>query len=399
MHVTRPKKISRGMAAALLAGEWDRMSMIGRVATAFGAQPAFLSRLITRILIKFGDAHPRPLFHELAEMIRHDRIFESGWRLLPVIHERYLVYAKMAPVRGAPPAPPIDDLKQLAAFLRMSITDLDWLTAPWRKDHYIRRQLPKRSGGTRLIEAPKLRLKIAQERILHGLLDQLPAHEAAHGFRPGRSIRTNATLHTEQKFVVRLDLTDFFPSIRRSRVFAMFRTFGYAEPVARALTALCTTEQHLPQGAPTSPAIANLCAYRLDLRLTALAAKAGCRYTRYADDLTLSGDRAHRLIDRASAIALEEGFAVNGRKTRVTGRGRSQRVTGVVVNEHPNVPREHFDRLKAILHDAALHGPEKANRERRPQFRSYLAGELGFVESINPSRGAKLRALFAQIRW
>jgi hypothetical protein len=161
---------------------------------------------------------------------------------------------------------------------------------------------------------------------------------------------------------------------------------------------------HLPQGAPTSPALANLCAHRLDRRLTGLAAAFGARYSRYADDLVLSGDaRLHRrapvLRAAVAAVAREEGFHVNLAKTNLMTRAGRQRVAGIVVNEHPNLARPEYDRLKAILHDAERHGPEAANRAGHPAFREHLQGRIAWLESLHPARGARLRERFGRIAW
>ena len=178
--------------------------------------------------------------------------------------------------------------------------------------------------------------------------------------------------HVGRRVVLKMDLRDFFPSITAARVLAVFMTAGYPEDVARLLAGLCTNtvprevmrameqavptrdpeawrsrrlfdEPHLPQGAPTSPALANLCAYRLDARLRGLAEAAGADYTRYADDLVFSGDdefaRSVRSFPiRVAAIALEEGFAVQHHKTRAMRQGVRQKAAGVVLNRHPNVP-------------------------------------------------------------
>jgi RNA-directed DNA polymerase len=130
----------------------------------------------------------------------------------------------------------------------------------------------------------------------------------------------------------------------------------------------------------------------------------GAQYTRYADDLAFSGDAcfargAQRFIVLAAAIALEEGFSLNLRKTRVATSGRQQRVTGIVVNQHPNVPRTEFDRLKATLHNCVRDGPEAQNRAAHPDFRTHLAGRIAHVRVINPARAARLEQLFAQIDW
>jgi hypothetical protein len=161
---------------------------------------------------------------------------------------------------------------------------------------------------------------------------------------------------------------------------------------------------HLPQGAPTSPALANLCTYRLDCRLAGLAAAVGARYTRYADDLAFSGDeqfesRVDRFSIQVAAILLEEGFGVHHRKTRIMRQGVRQRLAGLVANRLPNIPRRDFDLLKATLTNCARHGPETQNRDGHPDFRSHLEGRISFVEMINPTKGKRLGKIFAQINW
>jgi hypothetical protein len=161
---------------------------------------------------------------------------------------------------------------------------------------------------------------------------------------------------------------------------------------------------HLPQGAPTSPALANLCAYRLDCRLAGLAASAGATYTRYADDLAFSGDGPFaRSVDRflalAGSIAIEEGFAIQHRKTRVMRRGARQRLAGAVLNDRPNIARDDYDALKATLHNCLKHGPEAQNREGHNDFRAHLAGRIAHVATLNPERAARLRAVFERVAW
>jgi RNA-directed DNA polymerase len=161
-----------------------------------------------------------------------------------------------------------------------------------------------------LIEAPKLRLKEMQRQILARILEQVPPHPAAHGFVKGRSIKTFVAPHVGQRVVLRMDLQNFFPSFGGARIAGVFRTLGYPETVADLLGGTCTNatprdvwkqagartdkvqiqqahsvyaRPHLPQGAPTSPALANICAYRLDCRLAGLAKSIGAEYTRYAD--------------------------------------------------------------------------------------------------------------------
>jgi retron-type reverse transcriptase len=281
-----------------------------------------------------------------------------------------------------------------------------------------------------LLEIPKVAVKRAQRRILAIILDAVPVHPAAHGFCQSRSIVTNAAAHCGKPIVLRFDLTDFFPSITSARVFRIFRTIGYSNDVSRILTGLCTTSlpadvwdqrpsarpgadflirqrlitRHLPQGAPTSPALANLAAHRLDRRLAALAKSAGAVYTRYADDITFSGDAnlarsRKRFADQVALIASEEGFTLNFRKSRILRAGTRQHVTGVVVNVHPNIPRAEFDELKAILTNCIRHGPNSQNRAGAADFRVHLLGKVAHATSINAKRGEKLKGLFSRIVW
>lgn len=228
--------------------------------------------------------------------------------------------------------------------------------------------------------------------------------------------------------VLRLDLRDFFPSVSKARVAAIFRTAGYPERVAALLAGLCCTTTpadiyasrpagpadwnlrktleipHLPQGAPTSPALGNLCGFRLDCRLAGLARASGADYTRYADDLTFSGGRdfarsVRRFEITAAAIALEEGFAVNHRKTRAMGKSVSQRTAGLVVNDRVAIPRETFDRLKAILFNCVRFGARSQNRDGHPDFQAHLAGHIAQVAAIDPRREERLKRLWEQICW
>ncbi len=145
-------------------------------------------------------------------------------------------------------------------------------------------------------------------------------------------------------------------------------------------------------------------AYRLDARLTGLASAAGARYTRYADDLVFSGganlERSlSRFLVHVGATVIEEGFEVNPRKTRVMRQGVRQRVAGVVINTHPNLARDEFDRLKATLHNCQTLGPHTQNRNFNADFRAHLTGRVAHVSSLNPERGRKLSALLKTIPW
>ena len=158
------------------------------------------------------------------------------------------------------------------------------------KSHYREFAIRKRSGGVRIISAPHYTLKYVQRWIYDNILSKVKVNYCAHGFRPKKSIVTNAKIHVENKFLLKLDLKDFFPSISINQVINVFKDLGYSNHVSFFLSAICCVEEHLPQGAPTSPALSNIIARHLDNRLLGLAKKMGYRYTRYADDLAFSGE-------------------------------------------------------------------------------------------------------------
>jgi RNA-directed DNA polymerase len=311
----------------------------------------------------------------------------------------------------------------LAAALNLTIPRLRWLafhSEAASVTHYVRFQVPKKSGGLRELSAPHRDLAAAQQWILMHVLEKVPAHDAAHGFVPGRGTMSNAVPHVARASVVNLDLKDFFPSITFPRVKGIFQELGFSPAIATILGLLCTEcprrpveyngrklfvatgARGLPQGACTSPALSNLLARRLDSRLSGLAKKLGFNYTRYADDLTFSGDgpaaaKTAYLLARVRHIVLGESLVVNEAKTRVQRPGRRQTVTGIVVNKRPNVPRKLAKRLRAILHQAKKDGLAAQNREQRDNFEPWLDGMIAYVQMVNPDKGRRLRESFKSL--
>ncbi len=269
----------------------------------------------------------------------------------------------------------------VAEAVGLTPAELDWFADPggWlrTKATPLQHYRDRIRSDNRLLEAPKERLREVQRRILHSVLDRVPPHAAAHGFVRGRSVHTFAAPHAGHDVVVRIDLRAFFPSVSQMRVRAVFDALGYPNPVSRVLAGLCTTATppgvlaqlpfdaasrlrgaHLPQGAPTSPALANLVAYRLDRRLTGLARTHRACYTRYADDLAFSGTElaVDRLIHAVGRIVADEGFSVHPAKTRIMRSHRRQHLAGLVVNTRPQAARAEYDALRALLSIAlAMH--------------------------------------------
>ena len=454
----------RGLGRALCAGAAEHEVIAARVLAALvqkqrldgagtSASPAkvllrvrrFADGLAGRYLAwRMTRSALRPRLVEVEGFLAADRWVQRWVKLVQRSGVRPALLAEGNAMQPAPVAagwdvPEICSVEELARWLRVDAGELEWFTdlkgllarrgADARLGHYHYRFHGKAAGGVRLIEAPKDRLKLLQRQVLREIVERVPVHAAAHGFVRGRSIRSFAEPHVGRRVVLRMDVEDFFPSVAGGRVMALFRMVGYPEMVADRLGGLCTTatpgavwagsglcgdalgevrgmygRRHLPQGAPSSPALANVCAYRMDCRLSGLARAAGATYTRYADDLAFSGDDdfergVERFALHVAAIVSEEGFRVQHRKTRVMRQGVRQHLAGLVVNERMHVGRAEFDRLKAILTNCVRHGAESQNREGLPYFRLHLEGRVGFVESVHAARGARLREILGRVRW
>jgi RNA-directed DNA polymerase len=270
-------------------------------------------------------------------------------------------------------AGPGHNLDELARRLGMTPAELKSVQPTYRAF-----TIPKRSGGARRVLAPSPQLKNLQRRVLRRVLGRLRTHPAAMGFERGRSIVTHAALHAEADTVVRMDIQDFFPSTAAARVHEYFQKIGWNRDAARLLTELCTYQDCLPQGAPTSPRLSNLVNRRLDVRLTALARKFGAVYSRYADDLTFSlaehdGVQVERLVKLVRRIANDCGYHVHRRK-KLSVRRRHQRqvVTGLVVNDGVALPRETRRRLRAVEHHHKSGRPATLNLCQLEGWRALL---------------------------
>ena len=437
------RSIASALAARLLAGTFERNEMRRRTEALLGPISRTDQRRLLMQIIKPNTTPYPPSQKQLVQRLLERPLFHSAIRRVrlrpdfihPVLEPpKFSAIARFADLD----VPKLTTLRSLADWLHISPSQLDWLSDERRQhgltaipilQNYTYASIPKRTGPPRLIEAPKTRLKTIQRKILDEILSSLPVHNAAYGFVYGRSAAQGAARHVGEAVVITCDLENFFTTIPPRRVHGLFRSIGYPPSVSRALTGLVTTttpenvlsrsrqkdrlathvlqlhrRQHLAQGSPTSPALSNLCAWRLDRRLSGLAKRFEAHYTRYADDMTFSGDialhaRAKSLLSAIRDVVEDEGFSLHPRKTRISARNRRQNVTGIVVNDHLNVPRETYDLLKATLCNAVRHGWEVENREKHPAFKAHLDGRITWVENLNPHRGEKLRRLFHQIKW
>jgi len=325
--------------------------------------------------------------------------------------------------------PPLDTPKDLADWLAITPSELNWFidlkrydaSTPKHLQHYQYQLLEKRDGRMRLIEKPKTRLKRLQKQIYDEILSGLETHPAVHGFCPGRNCVSHASVHVGKRYLLLFDIEQCFQSIGWAEVKSVFARMGYPNSVSTHLTALCThrvcltgtelkgfeqsqrdrlRQRHLPQGAPSSPALMNAVLHRLDKRLTGLARSLGMDYSRYADDIALSSNehRDWRFLEPiVGGICLDEGVALNHRKTRIKRSHQRQRVVGVVVNKKVNIDRKSFDTLHAILTNCARHGLKSQNIHSHPNFEAHLLGRIQHVKSLNENRGKKLEKVFASI--
>ena len=425
------------LARAMLAERWTATGAAEAGAARLGHWPSWLDALAMHVT----SVHRRPPSEQnLGALTRAIAAFLAERRAGPE-HPVTPVLSRLRPaLRPRPrwPVAAVASVADLAEVLELSGGQLAWLAdvrslertvAAERLRNYRYAAIPRRRGLPRVIEAPKLRLKEVQRWILREILEHVPVHDAAQGFTRGRSVVDHARCHSAQPVLLRLDLADFFASVAAGRVFGIFRMLGYRDDVAHVLTGLATNvvpqhvwnvvrtnatappaatfhlgralaTPHLPQGAPTSPALANLAAFRLDRRLSGLAARIGLRYSRYADDLAFSGGRLRRggrgLEAFVAEIARAEGFALNPDKSVLRTRAARQSVCGIVVNAAPNVTRTEYDRLKAMLHNAARYGPASQGLAGHA---AHLRGRIAWVASLHPARGEKLLRRFEDIDW
>lgn len=419
------------LAGAAMEGRWRRAELAERLADTHLLGPVAAEELALR-LIDLSPRWPHGTVDELAHLLTE----------LPDLDRPAPPVSLPAPAQQWQAAvPQWCTAEELAAALDLDLGELSWFAdiRSWNRHaaqplrHYRARWVATRSGGWRLIEAPKPRLAELQRRLLRTVLAKLPLHDAAHGFRPGRSVASFAAPHAGQALVVRLDLEGFFATVSLPRVHGLLREVGYPPAVARLLAGLFTTitpvdvlaaaprgpgstgpdsaawrlhrrlaTAHLPQGAPSSPALANLIARRLDRRLGALAERLGANYTRYGDDLAFSGPATlplHRLIPGVRRIAADEGFRLREDKTRIAAAHQRQRLAGLVVNVTPAVSRAEYDALRAELHNCLRTGPAEQNRAEHPDYQAHLRGRIAWIAATHPARGRRLLEMWQRIPW
>lgn len=261
-------------------------------------------------------------------------------------------------------------------------------------DHLYRtHSLPKKSGGSRLVTVPDAPLRRLQRRILRNGFDDVFIHPSAHGFKSGCSILTNATPHVGKACVVNVDIESFFPSTRYPlilRACSLLLDGQLSEGACHVVADICSFDGGLPTGAPTSPAIANLVLRSADAAINKAAMNNGITYTRYADDLTFSGDtNTLKILPFVKRVLTQLGYQLKEKKTNIFRRGRRQMVTGLVVNEKPNLSRRLRRRLRAAVHQSTM-GADP-HWQGQPMSSHELLGRLAFLNLVQPAEAMALK--------
>ncbi len=249
--------------------------------------------------------------------------------------------------------------------------------------------IPKRNGSLRFIQSPLPLLQYIQRYILDGILSKIITHNNAFGFVKHKSIVDNVKPHLNSHTLLKLDIDNFFPSIKIKRVISIFQRLGYSNRISFLLAKFCCYDDSLPQGAPTSPYLSNIIAKRLDSRLYNLAKEHHLKYSRYADDMTFSGNHISKnFIDFAYKILIDEGFTPNYTKSKlIVGRGRKI-ITGLSIsNKKITIPRNKKRELRSkaysVLSSDAKYKINYAAIDD-PIFVERLIGQFSFWNFVEP---------------
>lgn len=281
-------------------------------------------------------------------------------------------------------------------------------------DNYYRFDIPKKSGGTRHIAAPKIQLKTAQRQILEKILQKVKISDAAHGFIKSKSVLTGAKVHhTSPDLLINIDLENFFPTITFERVRGLYQHLGYSGYIASLLAMICTycermpieikgetkyiktSERILPQGSPASPMITNIICQRMDKRIFGLCQKLGVTYTRYADDMSFSyigkleDFSIGSFLNSVQKIIEAEGFHINRQKTNILRKHNRQYITGIVINnDEIGVARKWVKILRASIHNAQK--LKNAGETIPHKTKMEIAGKIAWLKSVNGKRYHKM---------
>ena len=265
-------------------------------------------------------------------------------------------------------------------------------------------EIPKKNGDKRELSIPSLPLKYMQKWILDNILYNIPISKFATGFCRKKSIVTNARQYIGKQCIINIDIKDFFPSIKIKKIFNIFYYYGYTKEVSFLLSKLCCYKGKLPQGSPASPYLSNIASLKIDKRISKLAKKYNANYSRYADDITISGNYGIiKCKDIIKTILEEEGFNINDRKTRILYKHQRQEVTGIIVNSNKiTVGRKYKRKLMQEIYFCLKFGfknhLKKININRK-FYKGYLYGKAYFVNMVEPKYAKNIFKLLDKIDW
>ena len=308
--------------------------------------------------------------------------------------KEYMSYVTLMLKKGFPPVFEFSHLCQLLGREKSYLSSV--VNCP--EAHYRSFRIPKRKGGFRTICAPYLALLECQQWIYKNILKKVKIHKTAHGFKPKKSILTNAKVHLSAQNLLKLDLKDFFPSITKERIIKLFCRIGYPPNVSCYLASICCYDDALPQGAATSPYLSNIIAKPMDARLYGLAQSFNLKYTRYADDLSFSGDRISiKTVEIIKEIIYEEGFIVNDEKTFLCRSEGRKIVTGIsITGNEPKVPKKYKRKLRQELFYVLKYGFVSHARRKRVRTLYHLEslyGKLIFWKWVEPQNTFVIKVL------
>ena len=318
----------------------------------------------------------------------------------------------------------ITNPNDLAEFFGMTYSQLGAILYKYDStSKYTQFSISKKTGGQRVIVAPRRKVKMLQTLLKDVMYEIYPGKVVAHGFAKGKSIVTNAQSHLDKRFVFNLDLENYFGSIHFGRVRNLFlsKPFNFNKSVATILAQICCHKNALPQGAPTSPIVANMISFKLDSQLQRLAKLTNSTYTRYADDITFSFTSGKIRLPREIVILEENiarpgeelkriiednGFRINYKKVRFSGKLTRMEVTRLTINEFPNVRRGYIKQIGSMLHSWEKYGYQAAEDEfnaeydtrhrasnKEKSFKHVVKGKLAFLQSVRGPRNAIFKKL------
>lgn len=293
---------------------------------------------------------------------------------------------------GLPVIQSLDDFSELTHISKYTLYQLSHNSDKYYKTYHIL----KRNGKKRIISQPNKKLKGLQSWILVNILERLKVSSSCKGFEKGSSTYHNAKPHINANALLTMDLKDFFSTVTQKQVFNIFKSVGYNNLVSVVFSNICTYKETLPQGSPCSPKLANLSAWKLDVRIQGYVGKRGINYTRYADDLSFSSlapPKIVQIIPMITKIIEEESFKINPAKTRIAGLARAKIVTGLVLSSDSiGIGKNRYKILRAMIHRLTLPS-EQLNNSLFNQVKGWLA----YLKSVDIKRLNKAKKYIKEL--